>query len=280
MSESRPTTRAAPARPVRVQIRTGLPISAVWPALTDPDRLGMWFGDLHPPWRPGGTGRIEFGDGDFFAVTTHDLLAPALIRFEWSFLGVGPPQQIEWRVGEVAGGTAITVTDSDPSRSPAEVEQMRAGWTDFLDRLGGYLATGERTRYSWREEIDGSADLPAGASPLREDLLYQWLPIASDGFSPRWFFVVDADGPRRFAIKEWQVTEPTSITFAIEIPGAENPTRCQVVLEPEGKRLRFCHTGWRDLGLSDRVSQELRGRFAATWTAALAAVRELGAGDG
>lgn len=264
---------------VRVVIRVDESIDAVWPALSDPARIGKWFGDLDQPWLVARTGRIDFGDGDFFVVTATEIVEPCLIEFEWSFLGVGPINRIRWTVSARPEGAEIAVEDFDPDRTPAEADQMVAGWTDFFGRLERFLVTGEPERYEWREDIDGSVNLPKGDfAPLDMDSLYRWLPIASDGFGPRWFFTVDDEGPQRFRIANWDV-ESNRLTFSVEIPNATGSTSCTVEVEAiaNSTRLRFVHTGWRSLGLPDGRSRALRRRFAATWVATLERAQELAA---
>ncbi|MGH3829132.1 MAG: SRPBCC family protein [Pseudonocardiaceae bacterium] len=239
--------------------------------MSDPASIGKWFGDLDQPWMVARTGRIDFGDGDFFVVTPTEIAEPEFIEFEWSFLGVGPVNRIRWTISSQAEGSTITVEDSDPDRTPAEADQMVAGWADFFGRLRRFLVTGEPERYDWRDDIDGSVNLPEGDFvPLAKDSLYRWLPIASDGFAPRWFFVVDDDGPRRFRVENWNL-ESNGLTFSVEIPNASASTSCTVEVEAiaHGTRLRFAHQGWRSLGLSDGHSRALRRRFTATWIAAL-----------
>lgn len=256
---------------VRVVIRVDESIDAVWSALSDPARIGKWFGDLDQPWLVARTGRIDFGDGDFFVVTATEIVEPHLIEFEWSFLGVGPINRIRWTVSARPDGAEIAVEDSDPDRTPTEADQMVAGWTDFFGRLQRFLVTGEPERYEWREDIDGSVNLPKGDfAPLETDSLYRWLPIASDGFRPRWFFTVDDEGPQRFRIENWKL-ESNRLTFSVEIPNATGSTSCTVEVEAiaNSTRLRFMHTGWRALGLPDGRSRALRRRFAATWVATL-----------
>ena len=264
---------------VRVGIRVPAPVERAWLALLDPAKLRQWFGELDTPWRVGSTGRIEFGDGDFFVVTPTEIVAERLLAFEWSFLGVGPVQQIRWKITAKSDSAAeLIVEDTDPARTAAEADQMVAGWTDFLSRLVTYLGMGVPTRYAWRADIDGSADLPVGFRPLCIDTIYRWLPVASDGFNPRWFFIVDDEGPRRFPVENWRLQLDWELTFSIAIPDAASDTTCTVALEPatgQTRRLRFAHTGWARLGLPSERGRALRRRFAATWIAALNQARNL-----
>ena len=264
---------------VRVGVDVATSAEEVWSALVEPSRLSRWFGELDEPWQSGRVGQIDFGDGDFFVVKAIEIVPARLLAFEWSFLGVGPVQQIRWEVTARAGQTHVAVEDADPTRSAAEADQMVDGWTDFLSRLVGYLVTGAVTRYDWRADIDGSTDLPAGLAPLHMDHVYRWLPVASDGFEPRWFFIVDDEGPRRFRIDDWALQSGRKLTFSVVIPDAEVVTACTVEtlqVSDEQIRLRFAHTGWDRLGLPGDRGRQLRRRFAATWIAAMEQAKSLG----
>lgn len=262
------------AETVRVSIHTDREPEAVWPVLTEPERLACWFGELERPWRVGESARIGFGDGDFFDVTTTELTPPRSIGFEWRFLGLGQVARIGWTLTPLAdGGTEVVVSDGDPTRTTAEADQLASGWLDFFSRLTAFLATGEPSRYEWRDEIDGSVDLTGSIAPLEFDTLRRWLPISTDGFQPRWFFVVDDEGPRRFRVSDWHL-DGAELTFSVEIPDADRLTGCTVTVgtvpgRAERRRLRFEHAGWRGLGLPGRQSLLLRQRFTMSWTAAL-----------
>ncbi|MFV2103467.1 SRPBCC family protein [Micromonospora sp. LOL_024] len=275
MDNAQPAVGAA--EPVRVDVVVPATVAEVWAALTDAVRLAAWFGTPRGYWVPGSSWRVEFGDGDFFQVTPRRVVPDRRVEFDWSFLGAGPVQRVVWEVTPAVDRTQVTVRDADPARSPAELHQMRAGWTDFLDRLSEYLRTGRPTRYDWREEIDGSVDVASGWLPLQLDVVFRWLPIASDGFRPSWFFVIDDDGPRRFEIVNWR-PGGTRIDFGVRIPGSGRTTVAEVNVEAmvDRQRLRFSHRGWRGLGLSDVRARSLRSRFAATWTEALDQARQFG----
>ncbi|MFY1702677.1 SRPBCC family protein [Micromonospora sp. WMMA1923] len=248
------------------------PPATVWRALTEPQGLAMWLGRVDPPMAPGVATRIDFGDGDFFDVEVDLVRAYDRLSFRWRFLGVGPEAQITWTVTGDDRSSTFTVDDRCPGRPPSEVAQLKEGWRDFTERLTAYLTTGAQSRYRWRQVIDGSAHLPPTRwRPLREDGVFEWLPIGTDGDRQGWFFVVDNDGPRRFAITDWSMVPDRTLTFSVAIPQARALTTCEVRLTPHdgGTHLRVQHEGWGRLGLTDLHSRGLRHRFAATWAAAL-----------
>lgn len=264
---------------VRVTLRLPAPAARVWPKLTEPRHVAQWFGDLAGPLTVGEDNRLDFEDGDFFTLRPTRLVAGREVAFEWRFLGVGKRQRIVWTLEPAADGpgeSVLTVDDHDATRTPAEAAQLREGWTDFLTRLATHLRTDRSARYALRDDIDGAVDLPTGPyRPLTYPALLDWLPVAEDGFRPAWFFVVDDEGPRRFALRDWDLLEDERLTFEVEIPEAPGAPSAEVTLTPvpDGLRLSFAHRGWTRLGLPDHRAQDLRRRFTATWVASLAAAR-------
>ncbi|HEX2028073.1 MAG TPA: SRPBCC domain-containing protein [Nitriliruptorales bacterium] len=257
-------------------------VTAVWDALAQSEQLARWFATVDPPLRPGARSRADFGDGDFFDVAVAGMTPPTELELEWSFLGVGSPHSVRWTVRELPVGARVEVVDHDPLRPPREAAEMVSGWSDFLVRLRGYLETGASTRYGVRDELDGAVDLPAtGADPLSGGAILRWLPVATDGRSPSWFFVIDDEGPRRFPLSDWSLDPGRVLTFAVTIgddaADVVPPTRCTVSVSatPEGRRLAIRQTGWAVAGLPARRARQLRSRFADTWREALRTARDL-----
>jgi uncharacterized protein YndB with AHSA1/START domain len=249
-----------------------------WKLITERAALAHWFADADRSLDAPGPIRFDFGDGDFFAAECETVQPGELVAFTWSFLGIGQLDRITWTLEPEGAGVRFTAADRNPGRSPAENQQLLDGWSDFLTRLRDHADTGHTTRYELRDDIDGAVDLPAdGFAPLREDTAYRWLPIASDGFAPCWFFVVDDEGPRRFPLRDWRLVEDRSLSFVVELPGAAISPRCTVELTPagSGRRLRFAQTGWNRVDLPVLRRQELRQRFAAAWIAACDGARTL-----
>jgi uncharacterized protein YndB with AHSA1/START domain len=266
---------------VRVRVDVATPVTAVWAALTRSEQLSRWFATVDPPLRLGARSRADFDDGDFFDLAVVAMAPPTELELDWSFLGLEPPHRVRWTVRRRAGGACVEVVDRDPRRPPEEATEMVGGWSDFLERLRGYLTTGEPTRYEVRNELEGAVDLPStGGDPLSGEVVLRWLPVATDGRSPSWFFVIDDQGPRRFPVSEWSLDPGGVLTFAVAVgDGADAvvPTRCTVSVAstPEGRRLAFRQTGWAATGLPARRARQLRRRFADAWIACLRTARDL-----
>jgi uncharacterized protein YndB with AHSA1/START domain len=250
-----------------VSVRVDRPVEAAWSALTEPAGLGKWFGAADTPLRPGEVTKVDFGDGDYFVIHTDRLVPRNLVEFRWRFLGTGPESVVRWEIRRTGTGCEVTVIDHEPRRDDEGVRELVEGWCDFLGRLRVHLTTGAESRYDWRGDIDGSVDVPSDRDLLAPRSVQRWLPIATDGFGPRWFFIVDDEGPRRFEIADWHNDGEQELTFQVLVPGSGGHTDCAVRVRQAGdvQRLGFSHTGWRELGLPDDRARGLRARFAATW---------------
>src|ERR1051325_7005653 len=150
-SSSQPSEGSSIA-PGTVEITRALSASATtaWRALTDPEVVAKWFGTLTAPFRGGEDARLEFGDGDYFLLHTLRIDPPSLLQYSWRFLGIGPLDTITWRITARGDGCLVTVTDTEPDRSPEAALLLRTGWMDFTGRLEEFLSRGLPTRYPWR----------------------------------------------------------------------------------------------------------------------------------
>ncbi|HYU58171.1 MAG TPA: SRPBCC domain-containing protein [Actinomycetota bacterium] len=105
-----------------------VPPGEVWRALTDPGRLGAWFGanvELDP--RPGGHGRFRFPDGSERAMMVEESDRPRRFAFRWAPFRRRPdgsaeptePTRVAFELEEDHGGTRLTVTETVVEASPA-----------------------------------------------------------------------------------------------------------------------------------------------------------------
>jgi len=135
----------------RVSVLAAGSVQEVWAALTERDEVRRWFGDLSASLSPGGSYRLDFGDGDCFEIHDVAVQPPHHLTYQWRFLGTGPRNAIGWSIEPIGQRCRVTVTDGEPHRSQRGVAEMIEGWTDFLRRLRDYRETGETTRYAWRK---------------------------------------------------------------------------------------------------------------------------------
>jgi uncharacterized protein YndB with AHSA1/START domain len=272
-----------PRGTVQVSVRVPMPAERVWPALTRRDLVGQWFGDLSDSLRPGGVHRLDFGDGDFFEIFDVVLDPPGGLSYNWRFLGTGPSNAITWQIKPVGGESVVTVTDREDNRDQKTVNELIEGWTDFLGRLQEYGRTGRSTRYGWRQEFDGSIELPAEAATAAGLLLSaigqsRWMPW-SGGALARGATVTTKDGlqPSRLTIGSLERTGNLGLRFTLACPQWRAPTECAVELQsrPVGVLLVISHTGWPAISDDDHERSVQRERFGRLWTKALLAAQEI-----
>jgi uncharacterized protein YndB with AHSA1/START domain len=251
-------------------------VDEVWTAVTQRDVVGRWFGDLSRSLEPGGSYRLDFGDGDFFAIDDVAIEPPRHLSYQWRFLGTGPRNAIDWTIEPVDRQCRVTVTDSEASRTPQGVAEMIEGWTDFLQRLRDYCATGQNTRYAWRQEFDGSIELAVDADRAFERLTSadgqrQWLPWLGDAIAKGASLTMsDGAEPEQFTIGAVD-RDGTALRFALTCPEWLAPT--QVALKvtpwPGGSLLIVSHTGWQAISKRDNERAVARHRFGTLWIQAL-----------
>jgi uncharacterized protein YndB with AHSA1/START domain len=118
----------------------------VWRYWTDPQRMCDWWGsaaELDP--RPGGTCRIEMGDGPTMRGEYVELVPYERIvfTFGWEVIDGAPPvapgsTQVEVTLATEGGDTILTLRHS--GLPAAHADEHRAGWGHFLPRLADAIA--------------------------------------------------------------------------------------------------------------------------------------------
>jgi len=268
-----------------VEVSVIVPAAAeqVWTALTQPDVVGQWFGNLSGPLEPGGSCRLDFGDGDFFEITDVVLRPPYRLSYAWRFLGTGPKNAISWVIEPQGDNCRVVVTDAEPSRTPEGVAELTEGWTDFLQRLQAFCATGRNARYAWRREFDGAIELSIEPQRAFELLLSadgqkRWMPWSTQAIAAG-ATVTMRDGrlPATLTIGAVERIGATALRFALTCPEWNAPTECMVKTQPapQGALLVIAHNGWQDISAHDGERAEQRARFGSLWTQALHRAQEL-----
>jgi uncharacterized protein YndB with AHSA1/START domain len=245
-----------------------------WSALTEPERVEQWFGDLSGELSPGATVRLGFGDGDFFDLEVEEVAEPVL-RWSWRFMGCGPRNAIEVRVEGHDRTSVVTVEDREPGRSRDDALELGEGWRDFTSRLQRYLATGRRSRYEWRSDVDVWVELPLDADAARRLVIgsaADLLPLeagAANLLTAGALVLDDGEQPARFAIGGVAGTGPASVRFDLRPDGIEGSlaTSIGIAGRDSGAKLAIAQTGFRDLPAGESTQRRLRERFAAAWLA-------------
>jgi uncharacterized protein YndB with AHSA1/START domain len=258
------------------------PLDDAWRALTDVASVDQWFGALSGELVPGARVRLDFEDGDFFDLEVEEVDKP-VIRWSWRFMGCGPRDAIELHLEESTGGCIVTVTDGDPGRGAHETDALGEGWRDFIERLQRYLATGARTRYAWRSEVEVWAELPVDANTARRVVIgfaNEWLPLepgARNLLSARALVLDDGQEPLTFSIEGVHGTGPASVAFTVRPHGIDGalPTEIGVAGRGNAAILAISQSGFSELGADDADQRRIRRRFASAWVAATQRARNL-----
>lgn len=279
MSELIKTAESGPGK-VEVARTLDSPPENVWEALTDPGSVIRWFGALSSPLRIGHSTRLDFGDGDFFSLTTLVIKPPYRLQYEWRFLGIGPLDTITWDIIPEKRGCLLRVTDTEPERSREEGRLLRQGWMDFTNRLVKYLRKGKQTRYRWRHEFDASIELGMDRDALWDMLLRpgaqaRWLPFALKEASA--FTVNDGLEPSALSVRDVELIPPSQVRLEIAHEDWLCTTQCNLLLSPrrQGSLLSVSHNGWEAISLQEDYQKQQRTRFSAVWISALQRARHL-----
>jgi uncharacterized protein YndB with AHSA1/START domain len=132
--------------------------SRVWRAISSADEFGTWFRvELDGPFTPGATVRGRLTIPGYEHVTLEMQIGKVepegYFSYRWHPYAVDPAIDytaepttlVEFRLEEVAGGTAITITESGFDRLPASrrAEAFRmneGGWAGQSKQLASYVA--------------------------------------------------------------------------------------------------------------------------------------------
>jgi uncharacterized protein YndB with AHSA1/START domain len=265
--------KLAQAGAVQVAVSIHAKPDETWHMLTDQGEVGRWFGDLDHSLSPGKDARLDFGDADFFHIRGVEFQRPAQLKYKWRFLGTGPENAILWRIEPEGTGSLVTVTDEEPDRSAETVQELTDGWTDFLQRLERYSATGKITRYDWRRDFDGATEIPLGVEEAAEKLLNgretDWLPFTGGPVAEgaRLRLVDDAAGLTISAVKR----APTHVSFQLKKDDWLVPTQAEVGLEARSSEtmLTVRHVRWDEISRDPTTCMAQRRLFGERWIGAL-----------
>jgi uncharacterized protein YndB with AHSA1/START domain len=264
-----------------LRLSVGVPVSVqkAYAALTERSIVSEWFGELSATLDASGTYRLDFGDGDFFEITDVELAPPAGLSYRWRFLGTGPANAICWRLEPSQSGCCVTVIDRGDNRDNQTIKELSEGWTDFLQRLQAFCATGMNARYDWRHEFDGSIELSIGADAAFKELFSEsacssWLPWRS-AVPPFLVRVADGTQPERFNIYAVRCGDDTKMHICVGCSEWRTSTECTIQVRDRGggSLLLISHKGWEEISLREFDQALQRRRFSKLWTEALSAAQ-------
>lgn len=273
---------SVPTGTVVVSVEVAATVEAVWRSLTLPAVVSCWFGELSEKLSEERDARLDFGDGDFFALTSISHAPPLVLSYDWRFQGIGPLDTIIWNIQPHANGCLVTVTDSEPGRSHEAALMLREGWLDFTERLVRFHSTGESTRYDWRRELDVGIEIESPVEDVWQALFapeaqLRWLPFNASLQSDTEAAVSDEAEPRalRLLDVEWRPYE--QVVFQLRGEQWDKPTTCKMELTDHlsGTLLNVSHNGWEEISHHQVTQLQQRKRFCALWIDALKRARQM-----
>ena len=139
-----------PVSPIRLAIRTAVPVDVAWQYLTDPGRVAEWFTEASPLGGVGSRYRLDFGDDSVVEGTVIEVVDGRSFAHGWAWLDADPRQEtlVRWDVRPLdSGGSEIELVHDGWTEAGADTAQRddhEAYWSGYLDDLRDLLedATG------------------------------------------------------------------------------------------------------------------------------------------
>jgi uncharacterized protein YndB with AHSA1/START domain len=255
--------------------------ATVWRMLADARLAQTWWGRLEASiTHVAQELTISTGSSSVYRIWIDSIVPGRILEFTSAYLGVSPVSSVRFEVLG-SGPVRLRVTEALESADAATVHQVRRLWQHRFDRLAAALPQVASAAFDSRGARAAAGDGPApiaditvrctldrpGWRPLHRAVLGDWLPLSGPAWPPRWFYVVDSEGPRPFPIIRMRVHFDDLIAFGIEaVPGCP-PTEAEVAVTARSAslELQVRHTGWSELDLDAQMREVLRDRFLATW---------------
>lgn len=255
-------TRIAGEGTVHAAVDLNIPVEQCWDVITKPSEVGKWFGDLSGDLSRETTARLDFKDGDFFALRDIQAKPASSLDYSWTFLGMGASSRISWHVKPSPKGSTVELTDSSRSRSRSSAEELRDGWLDFFKRLETFVATGKCTRYDFRNDFEGSIELEIDQATALRTLQ------AKGGLISVAHAVLEAAQPN---IGKIRAESGSSLSFELSEPGWKKPTQCSLRLCDKGalSNIAVEQSGWHDISSDSKYCLERRKFYSEQWRSAL-----------
>ena len=115
------------------------PIEEVWDAITRPERIAHWLGEVKFEPRAGSPITIDFGGSESVTGKILEFSPPHVFAYTWSEVGKGADDSVvHFELREDAGETRLVLTHSKQSATMAQ--GTAGGWHAQVDLLDGYLS--------------------------------------------------------------------------------------------------------------------------------------------
>ncbi len=158
---------------VRIEDRYATDIDDLWSAVTDPDRLARWFGEVDGELSEGGKFRVHIADagertGQVEACEAPQRLLVTTRETDESYRrGQGvPPFDAVWEITLTADGDQTILVIEVKGMPLDKIAFYGAGWQIHAENLAAYLAGREpdEVEARWEELVPPYQDLAANIS--------------------------------------------------------------------------------------------------------------------
>jgi rhodanese-related sulfurtransferase/uncharacterized protein YndB with AHSA1/START domain len=244
----------------------------IWAALTEPDAVGKWWGEISAPFQRGHLSQLTLGDGDVHLLEIIELKPPRHLELGRRLFGIGPKELICWQISAKEDGCLVTVSHGalDPETDREAVEP--AEWVLYTDRLEKWLEKAPLALVPRTREFVLSADLPGDAASVRAHLMEHLAKVfessrGSFGGSYQASPLLDDCGEP----KDFQITlgpaDACSVLLDVAHATWVVPTTARLHLRQreQGTRLTVQHGGWAAISFDDETRTRQRARFARFW---------------
>jgi uncharacterized protein YndB with AHSA1/START domain/rhodanese-related sulfurtransferase len=255
------------------------PAEKIWAALTDPDVVRMWLGEVSPPFQLGRLSQLATGDGDVHALEIFHMEPPHHLEYGRRRFGIDVKETIDWTVVPNPDGCLVTVSWSasehkDDHRSPEHEE-----WLFHTDRLEKVIAGVPLPAAPPDREFLLSTDLPGGVATVQDHLtrylgrMLDTPPNAlAEGYRTTISLTDGTEPSDRVEPSDVELTcraDPSTFSVCMYLDHAtwSSPTSARLALRQraQGTRLTVRHRGWEGVAFDDRTRIRHRRRFAQFW---------------
>ena len=223
----------------------------IWTALTEPDELRRWWGELAPGLQLGRLSQLQPGDGEVHALEVFDLAAPHRLGYRRRLFGIDTKETVRWTVADGLVTVTASGAEADDDRPAIAYEQ----WREQLDRLGRYVDGEPLPPVPRDREFVLGTELPGEPAAVRAGLA----TFLAEAFKPG--SVLDGvrirSGP----------ADDDALTFDLDHPSWAAPTAARIVLlaRGQGTKLVIRHRGWAGTSADEPERARRRAEFAGFW---------------
>jgi rhodanese-related sulfurtransferase/uncharacterized protein YndB with AHSA1/START domain len=261
------------ADPGRVTRAIRASAGEVWAALTEPNNVRNWLGEISPGFRVGRLSQLDAGDGDLYALEVFRMESPHRLSYGRRRFGIDVKESISWEVAPGPDGCLVTVSYSAPELDDDRQSAEHAEWLFHTSRLEKYLAAAPLPPAPPEREFILSTDLPGDAASVRAHLgayLEKVFGAAWDASAADYRTTLTLrDEGEPGDVQVIGRAEPATLSMSLELDHVtwHCPTSARLVLRQrdQGTRLTIRHRGWEGTAFDDETRVRQRRRFARFW---------------